>query len=174
MAEGHLKGKQMTNPGDASKKPLLSLSLSNLKPKFSLAAALKVRDGGSSRLPNAEPMEVSLSTDVEEIKAVELQKTPVSIMTHNEAIADKLIPMSVSYFARILCSTVSKQTTPSHSPGWSYKNQLRGTRRAHRSSAAPYPTNKSFEFDTPSPDDIVLAKQRRAFTRYGQSRTSAQ
>ena len=197
LAQTHLQGKPNAKLGDSrvdgfglsklsgvkteqsdgavSTTPKLSLSLTNLKPaSLSLSSALKPKTEADE--PDIEsimePMEISEPS----IPHDQSPTTPYQIFPPDEyELNEKLLPRAVSKLGQIVCSRRINQCHRGDCGGhdsWSLANQIALVHPSLLKSADEQPLIdlKRFDFLTPSPDDIVLAKQKGAFTRTGESK----
>ena len=97
---------------------------------------------------------------------------PSLIQTIEGQVDEKLLAREVSAFGRLMCGGATKPLIMGDID-WSYQSQLRLVHPllCKFQDERKLADIQSFDFTSPSPDDIVSERQRGAFTRTGESKS---
>ena len=137
---------------------------------LSAAIKTKVPTAAPAQISAEEPMDVTpqISDNKPELQS---SKGQLVFYDDDEVINDKLLPNSVSKLGQLLCRRQpALRVTEPNQDGWSYAEQLARSHHKHTETKLPYHCIQPFNFLSQSPDDVVLSKQRGAFTRTGESK----
>lgn len=149
--------------GSSTTSAKLDLSAALLtKPSLNLKPQMKSE---TICVASPEPMDTSV-TPIKHKKVKVIEK-------YKENLDPRLVPKTVSALAEILCnvrSTVSHSSTQVDNLSYSQQALICSKCQEKHSQIQTSTKITPFMFDTPSPDDIVLEKQKGAFTRTGESK----
>ncbi|XP_067301945.1 HBS1-like protein isoform X2 [Pseudorasbora parva] len=164
-------------PPGFSEAPSLSELMSGHQSSLACTASLKSENGSNHQASNKsakalpKPLSLSFNRSVD-LSALISQTSPDSrsptllSFTHASASQKKRVFAKPSIFAFALCVPVRSKKSQHSEPtpnAFLYSRQME--RVKERVQCLPLHHISPFSFNTPSPDDIVKANQRKAFTR---------
>lgn len=183
LAHSHLMSKSSRIRSCSDAKGPLATPLTQPLPlhipsvKLDLLSALKTKQRPLTCLEVDMPG-VPMETGESPLDSEPTASQSLELFKFEQTVRGTLVPQTISRLGQILCSSSAStyETGTRANDNWSYHAQLgivhpslHSHHHAQQHSKQPVPIHR-FNFLSPSPDDVVLSKQRGAFTRSGESK----